>query len=86
MTKTLINVDDELLAAAQGLLGTTTKKDTVNAALRELLRRQAAADFVALSCGATLTGRYLLDGSAVPRLAFWTRGWVCPGRLWWSPP
>ena len=34
MTKTLIDIDDEYLAAAQQALGTTTKKDTVNAALR----------------------------------------------------
>jgi Arc/MetJ family transcription regulator len=39
MTRTLINVDDELLAAGQQSLGTATKKDTVNAGLRELLRR-----------------------------------------------
>jgi len=36
MTKTLIDIDDEYLAAAQQALGTTTKKDTVNAALREV--------------------------------------------------
>ena len=34
MTKTLIEIDDEYLAAAQQVLGTATKKDTVNAALR----------------------------------------------------
>lgn len=32
--KTQIDLDDELLAAAQRELGTTTKKDTVNEALR----------------------------------------------------
>jgi len=36
MTKTLIEIDDEYLAAAQQVLGTATKKDTVNAALREV--------------------------------------------------
>ena len=36
MTKTLIEIDDEYLAAAQQALGTVTKKDTVNAALREV--------------------------------------------------
>ena len=36
MTKTLVEIDDEYLAAAQQALGTTTKKDTVNAALREV--------------------------------------------------
>ena len=36
MTKTLIDIDDEYLVAAQQALGTATKKDTVNAALREV--------------------------------------------------
>ena len=36
MAKTLIEIDDEYLAAAQEALGTATKKDTVNAALREV--------------------------------------------------
>ena len=36
MPKTLIEIDDEYLAAAQQALGTATKKDTVNAALREV--------------------------------------------------
>ena len=34
MAKTLIDVDEESLVAAQQALGTETKKDTVNAALR----------------------------------------------------
>lgn len=36
MAKTLIEIDDDYLATAQEALGTTTKKDTVNAALREV--------------------------------------------------
>jgi Arc/MetJ family transcription regulator len=36
MAKTLIDVDDEQLAAAQKVLKTETKKDTVNAALRQV--------------------------------------------------
>ncbi len=36
MTKTLVEIDDGYLAAAQQALGTATKKDTVNAALREV--------------------------------------------------
>lgn len=45
MTKTLIDLDDEALAEAAKLLGTSSKKDTVNAALREIIdrRRRAAA-------------------------------------------
>lgn len=34
MPKTLLDVDEELLAEATVALGTTTKKDTVNSALR----------------------------------------------------
>lgn len=47
MAKTLIDIDDDLLEAAREVLGTSTKKDTVNAALLEVLagqeRRKAAA-------------------------------------------
>jgi Arc/MetJ family transcription regulator len=43
MTKTLVDIDDELLEQATKELGTTTKKETVNAALREVLRQRAVA-------------------------------------------
>ncbi|MFF2955435.1 type II toxin-antitoxin system VapB family antitoxin [Kitasatospora sp. NPDC057965] len=45
MSRTVIDLDDEALADAARYLGTTTKKDTVNAALREIAdrRRRAAA-------------------------------------------
>ena len=36
MAKTLIDIDEGQLAAAQEVLKTQTKKDTVNAALREV--------------------------------------------------
>lgn len=39
MTKILVDVDDAALAEAAGLLGTKTKKDTVNTALRETAER-----------------------------------------------
>jgi Arc/MetJ family transcription regulator len=39
MSVTQIDIDDEALAEAMRLLGTTTKKDTVNAALREYVAR-----------------------------------------------
>jgi Arc/MetJ family transcription regulator len=45
VTKMLIDVDDDALAEASALLGTRTKKDTVNTALRETanqLRRARA--------------------------------------------
>lgn len=38
-TKTPIELDEEALRAAAEVLGTTTKKDTVNAALREVSAR-----------------------------------------------
>jgi Arc/MetJ family transcription regulator len=45
MSRTVIDLDDEALKDAARHLGTTTKKDTVNAALREIAdrRRRAAA-------------------------------------------
>ncbi|GAA4204571.1 type II toxin-antitoxin system VapB family antitoxin [Microbispora amethystogenes] len=45
MTETLIDLDDEALAEAAKPLGTSSKKDAVNAALREITdrRRRAAA-------------------------------------------
>ncbi len=47
MTKTPIEIDEEALAVAAAVLGTRTKKDTVNAALREvgqrLVRQRALA-------------------------------------------
>jgi Arc/MetJ family transcription regulator len=39
MSKTPIEIDLEALAIAAEVLGTTTKKDTVNAALREVGQR-----------------------------------------------
>ncbi|WP_282202285.1 type II toxin-antitoxin system VapB family antitoxin [Kitasatospora fiedleri] len=39
MSVTQIDIDDEALAAAMKLMGTTTKKDTVNNALREYTAR-----------------------------------------------
>lgn len=47
MTKTLIDLDDEALAEAAKLLGTSSKKDTVNAALREIIDRRKRAAAVA---------------------------------------
>lgn len=43
MAKTLIDIDESVLAAAAAELGTTTKKDTVNEALRLVARRQQRA-------------------------------------------
>lgn len=43
MTKVLIDIDDDALAEASELLGTRTKKDTVNTALRETAQRMRRA-------------------------------------------
>ncbi|ALO08551.1 Transcription regulator of the Arc/MetJ class [Streptomyces venezuelae] len=45
MSVTNVDVDDDVLAEAAKLLGTTTKKDTINRALEEVIlrhRRSAA--------------------------------------------
>ncbi|MEU2392044.1 type II toxin-antitoxin system VapB family antitoxin [Streptomyces sp. NPDC007369] len=39
MSNLFVDVDDEALAAAAAILGTKTKKDTVNAALLEVAKR-----------------------------------------------
>ncbi len=39
MTRTLVDIDDEALAAAAAELGTSTKVDTVNRALAEIAGR-----------------------------------------------
>jgi Arc/MetJ family transcription regulator len=56
VVKTIIDVDDALLEAAQAELGTATKKDTVNEALRFVAERQARAR-------AVLDDPFLLGGS-----------------------
>ncbi|MBP2323842.1 Arc/MetJ family transcription regulator [Kibdelosporangium banguiense] len=45
MARTVIDLDDDLVADVSRALGTSTKKETVNAALREVLenRRRALA-------------------------------------------
>ncbi|ASU83124.1 DUF2191 domain-containing protein [Nocardiopsis gilva YIM 90087] len=43
MTKVLIDIDDDALTEATELLGTKTKKDTVNTALREVVQQMRRA-------------------------------------------
>jgi Arc/MetJ family transcription regulator len=43
MSKLLLEVDDEALAEAASILGTKTKKDTVNTALLEVARQHSRA-------------------------------------------
>jgi Arc/MetJ family transcription regulator len=45
MTRTTVDVDDRALAAARRELGTKGLSDTVNAALRDTVRRRALRDF-----------------------------------------
>jgi Arc/MetJ family transcription regulator len=39
VSRTKIDLDDDVLKEAMRILGTTTKKETVNAALREVVQR-----------------------------------------------
>jgi Arc/MetJ family transcription regulator len=58
MTKSLIDLDDEALAEAAALFGTTTKKDTVNTALREAAQRQRRARALAELVEIAGTGQF----------------------------
>ncbi|MGX1933855.1 type II toxin-antitoxin system VapB family antitoxin [Microbacterium resistens] len=46
MTKTLIDVDDALIARAMEVTGATTKKRVVNEALAQVVRRADAIGYV----------------------------------------
>lgn len=46
MARTVIDIDDESLAAAAKVLGTTTKVATVNRALAEVAAREARLAFL----------------------------------------
>lgn len=45
MSRTILDVDDELLAEAAKIFGTTTKRATVNAALRAAVNREKRREF-----------------------------------------
>jgi Arc/MetJ family transcription regulator len=45
MSRTILDVDDELLAQAAKIFGTTTKKATVNAALQAAINREKRREF-----------------------------------------
>ena len=55
VAKTLIDIDDDLIIAAQRILGAKTKKDVVNGALREIVRRHAAVRLLELARGGVFT-------------------------------
>lgn len=46
MAKTVIDLDEELRAIASEVLGTRTKKDTVNRALAEIVQRKRRSDLI----------------------------------------
>jgi len=46
VTRTLIDTNDELLERAQAVLGTGTKKDTVNAALAQVVALNTRRQFL----------------------------------------
>lgn len=45
MSRTILDVDDELLSEAAKIFGTTTKKATVNAALQAAVNREKRREF-----------------------------------------
>ncbi|MDX3453188.1 type II toxin-antitoxin system VapB family antitoxin [Streptomyces sp. ME02-8801-2C] len=46
MTRTVIDVDDEMLAEAAKIFGTATKAATVNAALEDAVKRRKRTSFL----------------------------------------
>lgn len=47
MRRTTLDIDEDMLAKAREALGTTGVKDTVNAALREIAKREAGKRLIA---------------------------------------
>ncbi|RZS44562.1 VapB protein of antitoxin of type II toxin-antitoxin system [Herbihabitans rhizosphaerae] len=45
MSRTTVNLDDELLSDARRVLGTEGVTETINAAMSEVVRRAALAEF-----------------------------------------
>ncbi len=45
MSRTILDIDDELLAEAAKIFGTTTKRATVNAALQAAVNRERRREF-----------------------------------------
>lgn len=54
MSRTLIDVDDDMLGRAAEVLGTGTKKDTVNAALTEVVKAELRRQHLARLAGGGL--------------------------------
>ncbi len=58
MAKTLVDVDEEALRRASEILGTTTKKDTINTALNEVVANRARAEAVEREIERARSGYY----------------------------
>jgi Arc/MetJ family transcription regulator len=61
MSRTVIDLDDDLLADVARALGTSTKKDTVNTALREVLENRRRALALTRLRAAAAEGAFDLD-------------------------
>jgi Arc/MetJ family transcription regulator len=65
MSRTVIDLDDEALEAAAKELGTTTKRDTINTALREVVTRnrrlRALGELQDLADKGAFDAEFLLD-------------------------
>ena len=61
---TVEQVDVDTLAQAQEMLGAPTPEDTVNEALREVVRRRLVADFVEFMATADLEDPDTVKGAA----------------------
>lgn len=61
MARTVIDLDDELVADVAKALGTSTKKDTVNTALREVLETRRRALALARLRASAAEGAFDLD-------------------------
>lgn len=66
MTKILVDVDDTMLAEAMELLGTKTKKETINLALSELMARQRRVNAFRELCALADSGALDLDALREP--------------------
>ena len=69
MSRTILDVDDELLAEAAKIFGTTTKKATVNAALQAAVNREKRREFADWLKAGGLPGLTGSAGTAEPDAA-----------------
>ncbi len=61
MSRTVIDLDDDLVAEVAQALGTRTKKETVNTALREVLENRRRALAITRLRAAATDGAFDLD-------------------------